>query len=75
MEQAFFFIISYFVYQTQGLSLWNFKFKKDQEKEIDKVVEETALSLYLNFIGMIFVADFMKFVVKLLAETPKKRVS
>lgn len=46
-----------------------------EEKEIDKVVEETALSLYLNFIGMIFVADFMKFVVKLLAETPKKRVS
>lgn len=42
-----------------------------EEKEIDKVVEETALSLYLNFIGMIFVADFMKFVVKLLAETPK----
>ena len=44
-----------------------------EEKEIDKVVEETALSLYLNFIGMIFVADFMKFVVKLLAETQKTR--
>ena len=40
-----------------------------------RLAEETALSLYLNFIGMIFVADFMKFVVKLLAETPKKRVS
>ena len=46
-----------------------------EEKEIDKVVEETALSLYLNFIGMIFVADFMKFVVKLLAENHIKRVS
>ena len=32
LSQAFF-IISYFVYQTQGLSLWNFKFKKDQEKD------------------------------------------
>ena len=46
-----------------------------EEKEINKVVEETALNLYLNFIGMIFVVDFMKFVVRVLAENPKKNAS
>ncbi len=47
-----------------------------KEKEINQVVVQTALNLYLNFIGMIFVIDFMKFLTKLWVETtPKKSVS
>ena len=46
-----------------------------KEKDINQIVQNTALSLYLNFIGMVFVVDFMKFVVKVWYESPKKRVS
>lgn len=43
------------------------------QSEINKSVLDTAVSLYLNFIGMVFIIDFMKVVVKLLAEKPNKK--
>lgn len=47
-----------------------------EQKDVTKTVNETALSLYLNFIGMIMIVDFVKFVIKLLIESPiKKSVS
>lgn len=47
-----------------------------KEKEVNQLVVQTALNLYLNFIGMIFVIDFIKFLTKLWVETtPKKSVS
>lgn len=46
------------------------------QKEINQVVVKTALNLYLNFIGMIFVIDFIKILTKIAVEIPiKKSVS
>lgn len=43
------------------------------QDEITEITKDTAVSLYLNFIGMVFIIDFMKVVVKLLAEKPNKK--
>lgn len=46
-----------------------------EKHEIIDAVMETAVSLYINLIGMIFIIDFMKFLVKLIAEKPRKKSS
>lgn len=43
------------------------------QDEITEITKSTAVSIYLNFIGMVFIIDFMKVVVKLLAEKPIKK--
>lgn len=43
------------------------------QTEIKETVIETAIQLYLNFIGMFFIADFMKFIVKVIALPPSQK--
>lgn len=43
------------------------------QTEIRETVLETAIQLYINFIGMFFIIDFIKFILKILAVQPLQK--
>ena len=44
-----------------------------RQKEIYNDIYEKALLLYLNFFGMLFIADFMKFLIRVIIDFPPKK--
>ncbi len=49
------------------------EFAGTEQQQIRQNIIETAIQLYLNFIGMLFIVDFMKFLVKVFAEQPSQK--